>query len=202
MKAKEVLKLLQITRTTLYNYTKTGLIKVKNEINGRYDYDEDSVYSLLNKNKERLFVIYCRVSTTEQKNSLDTQIESINNYCLKNGIMVNKVYKDIDSGMTLDRKGLNELFEDISSYKVDTVYITNKDRITRLSFKMIETIFMKYGTKIVPIFDNDCNNDEKELLYDIMSLIHCFSMKNYSNRRKKKLSLISEDLSLELDYKQ
>ena len=61
---------------------------------------------------------------------------------------------------------------------------------------------MKYGTKIVPIFDNDCNNDEKELLYDIMSLIHCFSMKNYSNRRKKKLSLISEDLSLELDYKQ
>lgn len=202
MKAKEVLKLLQITRTTLYNYTKTGIIKIKNEINGRYDYDEDSVYSLLNKNKERLSVIYCRVSTTKQKNSLDTQIESINNYCLKNGIMVNKVYKDIDSGMTLDRRGLNELFEDISTYKIDTVYITNKDRLTRLSYKMLETIFMKYGTKIVPIFDTDCDNDEKEVLCDIISLIHCFSMKNYSNRRKKKLSLISEDLSLELDYKQ
>ena len=202
MKAKEVLKLLQITRTTLYNYTKTGIIKVKNEINGRYDYDEDSVYSLLNKNKERLSVIYCRVSTSKQKSSLDSQIEVINNYCLKNGIMVNKVYRDIDSGMTLDRKGLNELFEDISTYKIDTVYITNKDRLTRLSYKMLETIFMKYGAKIVPIFDNDCDNDEKEVLCDIISLIHCFSTKNYSDRRKKKLSLISEDLTLELDYKQ
>lgn len=202
MKAKEVLKLLQITRTTLYNYTKTGIIKVKNEINGRYDYDEDSVYSLLNKNKERLSVIYCRVSTSKQRSSLDSQIEAINSYCLKNGIMVNKVYRDIDSGMTLDRKGINELFEDISTYKIDTVYITNKDRLTRLSYKMLETIFMKYGTKIVPIFDTDYDNDEKEVLCDIISLIHCFAMKNYSKRRKKKLSLISEDLTLELDYKQ
>lgn len=86
-------------------------------------------------------------------------------------------------------------------YKIDTVYITNKDRLTRLSYKMLETIFMKYGTKIVPIFDTDYDNDEKEILCDIISLIHCFAMRNYSKRRKKKLSLISEDLTLELDYK-
>ena len=47
----------------------------------------------------------------------------------------------------------------------------------------------------------ELSDDEKEVLCDIISLIHCFAMRNYSKRRKKKLSLISEDLTLELDYK-
>ena len=49
MKAKDVMKVLQISRTTLYRYTKAGLIKVDCEINGQYSYNAESVYSLLGK---------------------------------------------------------------------------------------------------------------------------------------------------------
>ena len=49
MKAKEVLEKLNITRPTLTKYVKTGLIKVDSEINGQYNYNEESVYSLLGK---------------------------------------------------------------------------------------------------------------------------------------------------------
>ena len=49
MKAKDVMKLLQITRCTLFNYTKDGKIKVTKLDNGYYDYDEESIFKIMKK---------------------------------------------------------------------------------------------------------------------------------------------------------
>lgn len=49
MRAKEVMKVLGISRTTLYRYTRERLIKVDCEINGQYRYNAESVYKLLGK---------------------------------------------------------------------------------------------------------------------------------------------------------
>ena len=49
MKAKEVMKLMNISRTTLFYYTKNGKIKVTKFDNGYYDYDEESVFKLFLK---------------------------------------------------------------------------------------------------------------------------------------------------------
>lgn len=49
MRAKEVMKVLGISRTTLYRYTRDGLIKVDCEIKGQYRYNTESVYRLLGK---------------------------------------------------------------------------------------------------------------------------------------------------------
>ena len=47
MKAKEVLRVLGITRPTLCKYVKQELVKVDSVINGLYRYNVDSVYALL-----------------------------------------------------------------------------------------------------------------------------------------------------------
>lgn len=47
MKAKEVLKILNITRPTLSKYVKTGKILVDAKINGQYIYNDESVNALL-----------------------------------------------------------------------------------------------------------------------------------------------------------
>lgn len=52
MRAKEVMKILQISRTTLYRYVKKGLIKVDSVINGQYLYNESSVMILAGKDKK------------------------------------------------------------------------------------------------------------------------------------------------------
>ena len=49
MKAKDVLNKLRVTRQTLTKYVALGYIKVTKLPNGQYNYDEDSVYSFLNK---------------------------------------------------------------------------------------------------------------------------------------------------------
>lgn len=50
MKAKEVLKMLNISRPTLSRYVKQGLIKIDSIINGKYRYNRESVEWLLHNN--------------------------------------------------------------------------------------------------------------------------------------------------------
>ena len=53
MKSKEVLNLLKITRPTLTKYVKENIIRVIEMPNGRYDYNEEDVYKIINKGVER-----------------------------------------------------------------------------------------------------------------------------------------------------
>ena len=83
MKAKDVLKILNITRPTLTKYVKENKIKVDSVINGQYVYNDESVYSLIGLKKEkqnRLNVIYARVSNPPKK-YLDEQLKRLINFC-------------------------------------------------------------------------------------------------------------------------
>jgi predicted site-specific integrase-resolvase len=52
--------------------------------------------------------------------------------------------------------------------------------------------------KVVNESENTDENSEKEIFSDIISLLHCFAMKMYSARRKRKINLIKEDLENEI----
>jgi len=84
MKSKDVLKLLDVSRPTLSKYVREGKLITTKLDNGFYDYDEESVYKILNKKKkDRKIVIYARVSTKKQKNDLENQKETIQNFMIK-----------------------------------------------------------------------------------------------------------------------
>jgi len=118
MKANEVLKLLKISRPTLCKYVQRGTIRVTQRPNGYYMYNEDDVYKLLNRNKDRKSVIYARVSSTHQKKDLQNQIETLRQFCNKNGVVVSDEFADVCSGMNLDRKGFQEMLDEITEYKI------------------------------------------------------------------------------------
>ena len=198
MKCKQVLKLLQITRPTLSHYVKNGKIKASMQINGQYVYDDESVYKALNKDLKRQSVIYCRVSTQKQKKSLQKQKEQLESYCYSKGITINNVYQDIGSGLNFDRKGFQNLIDDIINHKVAQVFITYKDRLSRVSFDMFKNVFKNFNCEIIVMNDVDDNKTiEKEIFSEIISLIHCFTMKMYSSRRKTKMKIFEEELKLE-----
>lgn len=198
MKSNEVLRLLKVSRPTLTKYIKEGFITGIKKENGYYDYDEDSIYKFLNRNDTRKQVIYARVSTSKQKVDLENQIQNIEDFMFKNGIKIDKVFSDISSGMNYQRNDFTKLMNDVMSYKIDTIYISYKDRFGRTAYDTIEKLFNAYGTKIIPISDiGITKSTEKEFLEEIVALIHSFSMKMYSSRRKKKLELVASDLDLE-----
>ena len=73
MKAKQVFKLLKITRPILCSYVRDNKIKATKLPNGYYDYDENSVYQFLGELSPysiKINVIYARVSTYKQKSDL------------------------------------------------------------------------------------------------------------------------------------
>lgn len=200
MKSNKVLKLLNITRPTLSRYVKEKLVKYKVQPNGFYDYDEESVYKILNKSIERKNVIYTRVSTQKQSQDLENQKKTVEKYCLENGIKISDVYSDIGSGINFDRKEFQRLVDDVVNHKISKIYITYKDRLSRVSFDMFKNLFSNFNCEIVVLNDiEDAQTTEKEIFNEIISLIHCFAMKVYSSRRKKKLKCVEDDLKIEDD---
>ena len=201
MKSSKVLKILNISRQTLVKYVKNGDIRVVMQTNKQYDYNEEDVYRKAGLSENRVNVVYARVSTPKQKKDLENQAETLINYCNANGVKVDKVYKDIASGMNFDRKQFRSMLEDVLNYRISSIYITNKDRFSRISFDMFERLFLEYNCKIIVInkIESTAEDDEKEVFSDIISMLHCFAMKMYSRRRKKKMELIKEDLKNELD---
>ena len=200
MKSNKVLKLLNITRPTLSRYVKEKIVKYKVQPNGFYDYDEESVYKILNKSIERKNVIYTRVSTQKQKPDLEKQRKIVEKYCIRNRIKISDVYSDIGSGINFDRKEFQRLLDDVVNHKISKIYITYKDRLSRVSFDMFKNLFSNFNCEIVVLNDvEDSQTIEKEIFNEIISLIHCFAMKVYSSRRKKKLKCVEDDLKIEDD---
>ena len=199
MKAKDVLKILNITRPTLTKYVKENKIKVDSVINGHYVYNDASVYSLIGLKKEkqnRLNVIYARVSNPPKK-YLDEQLKRLINFCSEKGITVDKEYFDIKSGMNFERDQFKDLIQEIVKGNIELIVIENKDRLCRFGFDLFNEFCKYFKTKIIVVNDLSEKNFEQELTEDLISIIHYFSMKSYSHRRK--LNKIKKELENDND---
>ena len=194
MKAKQVLQLLNISQPTLGHYCKRGLIHYDLTPTGKRIYHDKDVYSILNNGQKRKNYIYARVSTTSQKLDLANQLESLNSFCMNSGIQVDGVFQDIASGISFEnRKQFFELLDDVLEYKVEKVVITYKDRLSRAGFDLFYHLFRKFGTEIVVASQLGSEKlDSEEIFEEIVSLLHCYSMKMYS---KGKVAKIKEALS-------
>ena len=185
--AKEAKNILKINATTLKSWKDKGILSYKKLSDKKILYDIDSVLNNSDINDNRLNVIYARVSNTKQHNDLLNQIELVKSYCITNGIKISKVYQDIASGINENRKDFNILINDVISGKIKNIYISFKDRLTRFGFDYFKNLFQKYNVNIVILDELEESNKtfQDELTEDLISIIHHFSMKLYSNRGKK-----------------
>lgn len=195
MRSGEVLQLLRITRQTLSKYVKTGRIRTNTLPNGQYDYNRDDVYSLFNKGIERKTVLYARVSTSKQKADLENQITMLKQFCFVNGYTVNQIYSDIASGISFEkRKDFFLLLDEVIAGRVEKVVITYKDRLSRVGFDLFYYLFQKYNCRIIVMSEAGSKKlDSEEIFEEIISLLHCYSMKLYSRRKAKKIREIIEE---------
>ena len=195
MKAKEVLQILRVSRPTLTKYVREGLVKVTLKGNGQYDYDADSVYQMLNKDVERKTYVYARVSTSKQKHELDNQVQLLKTFCFQNGYVLNGVYQDIASGISFEKRTqFFELLDEVLAGKVKRVVITYKDRLSRVGFELFSHLFAKRGCELIVMSEvGSTKLDSEEIFEEIVSLLHCYSMKLYSKRKNKVIKELLED---------
>lgn len=159
-----------------------------------YDYVDEDVYKLFNKGVERKTYIYARVSTPKQKKDLENQIQLLKQFCFSNGYVISKVFSDIASGISFEkRKEFFKMFDDVLAGKVERVVITYKDRLSRVGFELFNHLFKKYHCEIVVMSEvGNEKLDSQEIFEEIVSLLHCYSMKLYSKRKIQKIKNILE----------
>lgn len=149
MLSKEVLQLLGISRPTLTKYVKTGVIRVTELPNKRYDYNLDDVFKLFNKGVERKTYLYARVSTPKQKADLENQVAMLKQFCFSNGYKISGIYSDIASGISFEkRKDFFSLLDEVLDGRVEKVVITYKDQLSRVGFDLFYHLFKKYHCDI------------------------------------------------------
>lgn len=198
MKLSEYAKRVGVSYQTAHRWFKTG------KIQGAYQIetgtvivpdsaipDESGVY-----NPRFKTVVYARVSSNEQrKTNLETQAERMQNFCLANGWVVDRVVKEVGSGLNDERKKLLSIFRDTH---VKRIVVEHRDRLTRFGFNYLETFAELEGFEIVEA-DKTLDNDKDDIMADFTAIITSFCARLYSKRRGKnkadalKKVLLNED---------
>lgn len=86
--------------------------------------------------------------------------------------------------MNYDRPQWNKLLEMVRQEKVNTIYVTYKDRFVRFGFEWFEEYCKKYGTEIV-VLNQKSTSPEQELAEDLLSIVTVFSARHHGLRTYK-----------------
>lgn len=196
-------KMLGVTIQTMRNWDRSGKLKPDDITRGgarRY-----SIKSLLMINgdisptrDELKTIAYARVSSSDQKKDLESEINVLELYCTRKGYKY-EVISDLGSGMNYYKKGLTNLINLILDNKVERLVITHKDRLLRFGAELIFAICEAKGVEVVIINKGDENPKfEEELAKDVLEIITVFSARLYGSRSKKNKKLI-EDMKEVID---
>ncbi len=129
------------------------------------------------KKVDQNVIVYTRVSSYERKGCLDGQVKRCCDFAETLGLSVDKVHKEIASGMNDKRKKLASLL----AAKPSHVIIEHKDRLTRFGFNYIELLLSQQGCEIIVV--NRDEDDEVDLMKDLISIITSFCCRLYGLRR-------------------
>ena len=199
-KPKDFAELLGVSVKTLQRWDRDGILKANRTPTDRryYTYDQYLQFKgIQTENDIRDTVIYARVSTRNQKDDLQNQVEFLKQFCNAKGIIVNQCVEDFGSGLNYNRKKWNRLLDEVMANKIKAIVISNKDRFIRFGYDWFEKFCEKFNTKII-IVNNETLSPNEELVQDIISILHVFSCRLYGFRKYKNQIKEDEEIAKEL----
>lgn len=153
----------------------------------------DSTKFNLADDMEKRIAVYARVSSSENKSNLDSQAKRLIAYCNAKGYKVDKVVKEIGSGLNDERRKLESLLLDDS---IDIIVVEHKDRLCRFGLNYIIKLLESKQRKIEIV--NNVEGERDDLMQDFVSIITSFCARLYGQRRtKRNTEKLIQQLNLE-----
>ena len=196
IRLNEMAKRLNVSVKTLQRWDREGILIAKRTPTDRRYYTEDQYLEYIGSStkSKRKTIAYVRVSSANQKDDLRNQITFIRNYVNAKGEILDDVIEDVGSGLNYNRKHWNDLLlNQIPKGEIEKIYITYKDRFVRFGFDWFERFCNHYNCEIV-VINNPDTSPQKELVDDLISIIHVFSCRIYGLRKYKKDISLDESL--------
>lgn len=123
---------------TLHLWDESGKIKAKRTSSNHRYYTEDDVAvakGLQSMPSQRKVIVYCRVSSREQKQELQNQQSSMEQFCLARGLEVDEYIVEIGEKMNFKRRQF-----------LTFIVVAHKDRLCRLA--IVHCFFCRlYGSR-------------------------------------------------------
>lgn len=194
---KEASEFLGVSMDTLRRWERTGKITSFRTEGGHRRYEKKDLIKFKKDDsvEPRITIAYCRVSSSDQKEDLQRQIQNVSQYCIANGYQF-QVISDLGSGLNYNKKGLRELMELICSNQIERIVVNYKDRLIRFGFELIEQLCSIYHVRIEVINLTEDKTYEEELVEDVLSVITVFSAKLYGARSHKSKKIIATNQAL------
>jgi len=176
-----------VTKQTLRRWAKDGKLKSVKTPGGHNRYDLSTFTDQQQEKKQeqepiksRTAYVYCRVSSSKQKDDLQRQKESFQDSHPQHTIIT-----DIGSGLNYKRKGFLLLVDKILSDSVSELVVAHKDRLCRFSWELFEWLCSRHRTNLVVLHQQE-HSYEQELGEDLMAIVHVFSCRHHGLRRYNK----------------
>jgi predicted site-specific integrase-resolvase len=124
--------------------------------------------------------LYARVSSADQKEDLDRQMQRLKDYAASHGYHVSKMVSELASGLNDQRPKLMKLLTDAS---VGVIVIEHRDRLTRFGFTYIEQLMQMQGRRLEVIFPSETDTD---LVDDFSAVISSMASRIYGRRTSRR----------------
>lgn len=172
MKLSEYADSIGVSYRTAYRWFKAGKLDA---------YQLDTGTIIVNESVEipQGIALYARVSSHEQKDDLDRQMERLQSYAIAKGYQVQQIVTEIASGLNDSRPKLSKLLQDTS---IGIIVVEHRERLTRFGFNYIADILETQGRKIEVVFPNDTKDD---LVDDFVAIITSMAARIYGRRGNK-----------------
>jgi putative resolvase len=142
--------------------------------------------------------LYARVSSGDQKEDLERQMQRLKDYAASKGYRVTKVVSELASGLNDSRPKLMKVLTDTH---IGVIVVEHRDRLTRFGFNYIEQLLAVQGRRLEVIFPSDTDND---LVDDFIAVITSIASRIYgrgtSKRRAEKIKACVEQAMQEDEH--
>ena len=173
-------KRLGVHENTLRAWADAGKIDHIRTESGQRRYDVDAFLRGRGASAE---VCYCRVSSRKQRDDLARQ-----SAFMQEKFPQAEIVEDIGSGLNFKRRGLRSVLERSMRGDKLRLVVAHRDRLARFGFDLIRFVIERSGGEVVVLDDAKASPD-KELVDDLLSIVHVFSCRlngrrNYKNKEK------------------
>jgi predicted site-specific integrase-resolvase len=143
---------------------------------------EEPVEQTMSRKASQPFVaVYARVSSSENKQNLDTQAERLISWCNAQGWSVGKVVKECGSGVNDQRPKFLAL---LANPAISRIVVEHKDRASRFGVAYIQTLLALQQRELVIV--NTADTAQDDLMADFVAIITSFAARLYGRRLAKR----------------
>jgi putative resolvase len=94
----------------------------------------------------------------------------------------------VGRGLNYTRKNVLRLMEMVEHGEVSEIVIAHKDRLVRFGFEFFEKCCNAHGCRIT-VMNAESLSPEEEMVKDLLSIVHCFSLRLCGLRRYQKADI-------------